>query len=95
MMPPNRYGQGTMTITTHSDDDSGNVCGHGIPQLAAFIDAVVAFVASQRMIAADRIPGSVAALLQALNAAGFARLAMFRYSHVRWAGRRGREASHG
>ena len=95
MMPPNRYGQGTMTITTQTDDDSGNACGHGNPQLASFIDAVVAFPASLWMIAADRTPGSVAALLQALNAAGFARLAMFRYSHVRWAGRRGREPAHG
>lgn len=66
--------------------------GHGATRIEAFIDAAFAFAVTLLVISAERLPDSVPALQQALKnvpafAAGFAMLAMFWYSHVRWSRR--------
>ncbi|WP_372016107.1 TMEM175 family protein [Pseudoxanthomonas sp. 10H] len=66
--------------------------GGGTTRLEAFVDAAFAFAVTILVISAERIPGSVQALVLALKqipafAAGFALLALFWYAHVRWSRR--------
>lgn len=72
-----------------NDEDETGWRGHGVTRLEAFVDAAFAFAVTLLVISVERIPDSMAGLLQALKnvpafAASFAMVAMFWYAHVRW-----------
>ncbi len=74
------------------DEEGAGWRGHGVTRLEAFVDAAFAFAVTLLVISVERIPDSMAGLLQALKnvpafAASFAMVAMFWYAHVRWSRR--------
>ena len=80
------------TDDMRGDNDEAGWRGHGVTRLEAFVDAAFAFAVTLLVISVERIPDSMAGLLQALKnvpafAASFAMVAMFWYAHVRWSRR--------